>query len=292
MWGLRGRYFLTILEVIAAVCHLGVPNSQILLNQIAASSCNLAILPKAPSELASAFFDNSAANQKKSVFLTCFHYRYDLWYTSGCAETIRNPALLIAWHAAVSSSSRTGEKINLWSCGNWCLGAVHGCVLPYVPGASFLSTCGSCKLYMWMLKTNTAGTGTWAVTNKEAYLITLKADILSANNQKLLLFQFQIQVFKQMGASSNGGTPISHPKCWSLFSRKTNPWFCWVCTTILVRNPQISSNFQLSPTAWLQSWTKTFCVQSPAFEYGWPDGFYAQKLTVCPVVLAKDLDTS
>lgn len=53
------------LEVIAAVCHLGVPNSQILLNQIAASSCNLAILPKAPSELASAFFDNSAANPKK-----------------------------------------------------------------------------------------------------------------------------------------------------------------------------------------------------------------------------------
>lgn len=102
---------------------------------------------------------------------------------------------------------------------------------------------GSCKLYMWMLKTNTAGTGTWAVTNKEAYLITLKADILSADNQKLLLFQFQIQVFKQMGASSNGGTPNSHPKCWSLFSRKTNPWFCWVCTTILVRNPQISSNF-------------------------------------------------
>jgi len=41
----------------------------------------------------------------------------------------------------------------------------------------------------------------------------------------------------------------------------------------------------------LQSWTKTFYVQSPAFEYGWPDGFYARE-THCLVVLAKDLDTS
>lgn len=59
--------------------------------------------------------------------------------------------------------------------------------------------------------------------------------------------------------------------------------------------PKSPNLIQLQPfpgAAWLQSWTKTFYEQSPAFEYGWPDEYARAKLTVCPVVLAKDLDTS
>ena len=217
--------------------------------------------------------------------------RYDLWYTSGCAETIRNPALLIAWHAAASSSSRTCEKSTsepveidvlapcMAACFLTCLERVFH---PHAAVASFTCEC----------LTNTAGTGTWAVTNKEAYLITLKADILSANNQKLLLFPFQIQVFKQMGASLNGGTPYSHPKCWSLFSRKTNPWFCWVPTHHF--SPKSPNLIQLPPfpRRLATKLDKDLLWAKPCLRIRVAWWLLRAKLTVCPVVLAKDLDTS
>ena len=47
--------------------------------------------------------------------------------------------------------------------------------------------------------------------------------------KKTRLFQCYLVIY--MGVSLNGGTPISHPKWWSFFSRK--PHGCWVPPTIL-----------------------------------------------------------
>ena len=182
-------------------------------------------------------FSTTVPQTRKNVTLTCFHYRYDLWYTSGCAETIRNPALLIAWHAAASSSSRTGEKSTSEP--------VEIDVLAPCMAACFL-TClervfhpqtSSCKLYMWMLDKHSRN-GNLSRHQQGSIPDHWKLTSCLQIIKKLLLFPFQIQVFKQMGASF---------QVLIIFSGKTNPWVCWVCTTILVRNPQISSNFQLSP---------------------------------------------
>lgn len=95
-------------------------------------------------------FPTTVPQTRKSVTLTCFH-----WIRLVIHQWLRGnhqkPRLADCLTCCCVVFLKNMRKVNLWTCGNWCLGAVHGCVLPYVPGASFSSTCGSCKLYMWML---------------------------------------------------------------------------------------------------------------------------------------------